>query len=219
MQDLKGGLQPCLPLVPDYPNGGNGTIGWWDFNFDNSKTFFNDPSPQTVLRDSTKAVMAEQGKYCAEIVSQEMTKDVWDTLNKYGFFYPQINGILFAGNVTLSFTGASYKQGIPFTMKMKAFYFYYQYVPNGADFAICTIAITHFNTNTKKSDIIGGGRWGTASKVTTWTKDSVGIYYDSAGITPDTAIIVFSACSLTKPLTLDTLWLDNTGVELPVGSK
>src|SRR5579863_16747 len=82
---------PLIGHTAKDPNSGNGTSGWWDFNFDNSS--FLGSSPITVFQDSANPA-PENLHYCAKIVSQQMTHTTYQTLKSYNLPYDSINGIL-----------------------------------------------------------------------------------------------------------------------------
>ena len=191
------------------PNLGLGHSGWWDFNLTNVN--FLGSSPITVFQDS---INPHGGSYCAMIVSRGMAKKAWDTLKYYGVTFPDTNGIIYTayynavGHVTV-------KSGIPCNNNYSSFSFWYRYTPNGRDTCSCTVGMYHWNSVTHMRDLIGGGVWKDTSKVTSWTKATVNIIYDSLSVMPDTIVIVFSACSLSsKPKANDTMYVDDGSVVL-----
>lgn len=194
------------------PNAGIGSTGWWDLNPLNSALLGG--SPVTVFRDSAQPY---QGKYCAKIVSQTMTATSYSTIKKYdpSFNFPQTNGLIFTATITQSFKVTT---GIPVTSSWPSFSFYYKYYPNGSDTCSCTIAMYHWNSVTKKSDLIGGGIWKSGVGNSAWTSATVNIAYDSSSVA-DTAVIVFSAASLySNPKVNDSMMIDQANYVASIGN-
>lgn len=193
------------------PNSGNGSSGWWDFNFDNESFIFG-ASPVTVFEGSSNPSPEDSSHY-AVIVSATMTQKTYGLISGYGFSYPQTNGALFTAYLDINPQDSipvTFKLGIPFTKKIDTLTFWYRYIPNGSDTCSCTVTLSHYSHGA--SHLIGGGLWTDTAKKTMWTKASVPITYDSIYSTPDTAYILLSACSLFtngKPKPGDTLDVDN----------
>ncbi len=193
------------PLVAAYdPNAGNSNNGWWEFNVLNFSLLGG--TPITVFRDSVKP-LPEQGKYYARIVSNVMTEGnngSYALMQKYGFPYPDTNGLLFTGYVSASGNGLTVRKGYPFVHKMKSFSFYYRYIPNGTDSCFCLVSLS------TAGKVIGTGSWYANTKQTSWTSATVNVTY-TAQTAPDSIFILYSACSLkSKPKPYDTMDLDGT---------
>jgi len=194
------------------PNNGNGSNGWWDFNFDNESLLFGG-SPVTVY-EGTNNPAPEDSSHYAIIVSQTMTAKTYSLISSYGL--PQTNGIIFAGyvNIVPSNYPNNYftiKVGTPCTAKLGTLSFWYRYVPNGVDTCSCAVVFTHFNQKTNKSYPIGGGYWSNSTIQKNWTKATINMIYDSASM-PDTITVQFSACAFkaaNNPKAGDTMDIDN----------
>jgi len=199
------------------PNGGFGTAGWWDFNIFNSSILGS--SPITVFQDSTHP-RPESGNYCAKIISQTMSSNSWGYLTGYGFTYPQTNGFILTGYINFSFPNVYVKQGIPCTNELSSFSFYYRYIPAvGGDTCSCTVAMYHFNSVTKKRDLVGGGYWSNHATVSAWTQATVNINYVHDSTSVDTMVILFSAATLkavNNPKVGDTMNIDYSSVVLGI---
>jgi hypothetical protein len=189
------------------PNTGLNSDGWWEFNLLNSPLLGG--TPVTVFQDSYNP---EQGSYCAKIISEPMTQKAYDTLHYYGFNYLDTNGLLFTAYI--GYNGSfDIKSGIPINQgRISSYSFYYRYYPNGIDTASCTIEVFHWGNGVR--NLIGGGLWTVNSTTSNWTMVSVPIIYFPDSVTvPDTAVIVYSACSLYKnPKAYDSLMIDNASI-------
>lgn len=194
------------------PNNGNGSNGWWDFNFDNESLLFGG-SPVTVY-EGTSNPSPEDSSHYAIIVSQTMSSKTYNLISSYGL--PQTNGIIFAGyvNIVPSNYPNNYftiKVGTPCTSKLGTLSFWYRYIPNGVDTCSCAVVFTHFNKTTNKSYPIGGGYWSNSAIQKNWTKATVNLTYDSSSM-PDTITVQFSACAfkaVNNPKAGDTMDIDN----------
>lgn len=194
------------------PNDGNGSNGWWDFNFDNEAALFGG-SPVTVFEGSSNPAPEDSSHY-AIIVSQTMTSKTYSLISGYGF--PQTNGIIITAYVDITPSNypnvLTFKPGIPFNSKIGSLSFWYRYIPTGGgDTCSCTVGFTHFNHTANKSYLIGGGYWSSSTPQNTWKQATVNIVYDSVS-TPDTILIQFSACALkaaNNPKPGDTMDIDN----------
>ncbi|HSY77125.1 MAG TPA: T9SS type A sorting domain-containing protein [Bacteroidia bacterium] len=189
------------------PNNGNGTTGWWDYNFFNYSLLGSSPIAVTRCSDTVHG-----GKYSARIESVVYTPTSYSYLKPYGV--KDTNGILVTGNVTIT-TSVAFKTGIPFTSKLSNFSFYYQYAPNGTDTAVCSIAVYKWNGTARV--LKGGGQLkiNASTAGTGWQLANVTVY-DT--VTPDTILIEFSSSSLlSKPKPGSLLYIDDASVTLPTG--
>jgi len=189
------------------PNGGNGSTGWWDFNFFNDATFFGSPAtPVSVFRNSDTVY---SGKYSALVESVVLNSTASADLKTYGFAYPDTAGLLMTGNINIGISGSTVKEGEPFKSRITNFPFYYQYYPNGVDTAYCEVVLSHFSGG--KRNVLGAGML-KIMKTTSWTMGSVPIFYDSASGNPDTIVVVYDASTIYHkgiPKPGSKLYLDN----------
>jgi len=218
--DFETWTQDALASGTYDPNMGNGTSGWWDFNFANS--FLLGSSPATVFRDNANP-SPEHGTYCAKIISQIMSSTAYSFIQGLG--YSDTNGIIITAFLNFSYPTFTFKPGIPINNALKSFSFYYRYIPTGGsgnDTCSCSVTMFHWNSVTGHSDLIGSGFWSNSNTVSNWTQATVTITYvhDSIAI-PDTVVIGFSACALksvNKPKPGDTMNIDNSSIVLAVGN-
>lgn len=193
------------------PNSGNGTTGWWDYNFFNSP--YLGSSPVSITR-STDTI--HSGTYSARVETKVYTPISWNYYKDWGIpfighVYSDTLGVLFNGNVNT--TTVTYKPGIPFTQKITQLSFYYQYKPNGIDTAECRVALV------KSGVPVAGGVFktngGTGSSG--WQQAVVNLSYINSLI-PDTLWILYSASSLDgTPKVGSVLWIDDVSVTMPTG--
>lgn len=200
-------------LVPTAmnPNSGDGTTGWWDYNYFNSSYLGSSPISVTRSADTIHS-----GTYSARVESKVYTQTSWNYYKNWGIPfighpYSDTLGILFNGNVNT--TAVTYKPGIPFTQKITQLSFYYQYKPNGIDTAECRVALV------KSGVPVAGGVFktigGTGSSG--WQQAVVNLAYINS-LTPDTLWILYSASSLDgAPKVGSVLWIDDVSVTMPTG--
>jgi len=202
-------------LVPSAmnPNNGNNTFGWWDFNMFNYSLLGSSPISVTRCSDTVQL-----GSYSARIQTQAYTPTSWNIYKSSGIpfighDYNDTLGILFNGKVNA--TNQSFNPGTACTQKITEFKFYYQYKPVGNDTAECRVELV------SAGNPVAGGwfKTGVATGNSGWQLATVSMTYVSAA-TPDTLYILFSSSSLDyKPYAGSVLWIDNTSVTLPVGTK
>jgi len=191
------------------PNTGNGSTGWWDFNFYNNSFLGSSPVSVTRVSDTVHS-----GTYAARIESKVYTSTSWNYYNAYGIpfighAYNDTLGILFNGNVNVS--TPSYAPGIPCTVKLTQYKFWYQYSPNGNDTAECRVALLSNGTP------VAGGVFKTGAATSGWQQATVNFTYISS-LTPDTLYVLYSAASLdTRPKAHSILWVDDVTVTLATG--
>lgn len=200
-------------LVPSAmnPNTGNGSTGWWDYNYFNSS--FLGSSPISVTRCSDTV---HSGAYAVRLQTRVYTPTSWNYYNAWGtpFIghpYNDTLGILFNGNANMS--TQAYAPGIPFTQKITQFHIYYQYKPNGNDTAVFRVSLVN------QRNLIAGGvfKTHTATGNAGWQQATINMTYISA-LTPDTMWVLISSSSLEKnPKVGSILWLDDASVTLPTG--
>jgi Secretion system C-terminal sorting domain len=200
-------------LVPTamQPNSGNGTYGWWDYNFFNSSSLGS--SPISVIR-TTDTVRT--GNYSVRLETVVYTPTSWNIYKNWGIpfighDYNDTLGILYNGNVDV--TTQTYKPGIPFTQSIADFKFYYQYNPNGNDTAECRVSLM------SGGQPVAGGvfKTGVATGSSGWQQAVVNMTYVS-GLTPDTLFVLFSSSSLDyDPKAGSVLWIDDASISLPTG--
>ena len=202
--------------TPDYsvpsamnPNSGNGTNGWWDYNYFNSSYFGSSPISVTRCTDTVHS-----GTYSARVQSVIYTTTSWNYYKSWGIpfighEYSDTLGILFNGYTDI--TTFTYRPGIPFTDKITQFSFYYQYNPNGNDTAECRVALTSSGIP------VAGGAFKTGAASSGWQQAVIDITYIDV-TTPDTMWVLFSASSLDhQPKPGSVLWIDDVDVTLPSG--
>ena len=201
----------ALAPTANDPNSGNGTTGWWDYNFFNSSFVGSSPISVTKCTDTIHT-----GTYSARIQSVIYTATSHSLNSPWGIpfighAYSDTLGILFNGNVNV--TSQSYKPGIPCIQKITQFSFYYQYKPNGVDTAECRVELVHL-----RASVAGGVfKTGKATGASGWQQATITLTYVSA-LTPDTMYILFSSSSLdVKPKPNSVLWIDDVSVTLPAG--
>jgi len=200
-------------LVPSAmnPNSGNGTTGWWDFNYFNSSFLGSSPISVTRCTDTVHS-----GSYAVRLQTRAYTQTSWNYYNAtgtpyIGHPYNDTLGILFNGN--LNTTTQTYKPGIPCNQSLTQFKFYYQYKPNGADKAECRVSLLSNGT------VVAGGLFSTtmATGIAGWQQATVTFTYVSA-LTPDTLYVLFSSSSLdSNPKAGSILWIDDVSVTQTTG--
>jgi hypothetical protein len=188
-------------LVPSAmnPNSGNGTTGWWDFNYFNNSFLGSSPISVTRCTDTVHS-----GSYAVRLQTRAYTPYI-------GHPYNDTLGILFNGN--LNTATQTYKPGIPCNQSLTQFKFYYQYKPNGADKAECRVSLLSNGT------VVAGGLFSTtmATGIAGWQQATVTFTYVSA-LTPDTLYVLFSASSLDSgPKAGSILWIDDISVTQTTG--
>ncbi len=200
-------------LVPSAmnPNSGNGTTGWWDFNFFNNSMFGSSPISLTRCSDTVHS-----GSYSARIETQAYTATSWNIYKTWGYpfighEYNDTLGILFDGNVNA--TSVIFRPGIPCTEKLTQFKFWYQYKPSGNDSAECRVELVN-----QRTPVAGGwARTNVATGSSGWQQVVIDFTYVSS-LTPDTLWILFSSSSLDyTPHVGSVVWIDDVSVTLPSG--
>lgn len=200
-------------LVPTAmnPNSGNGTYGWWDYNFFNFTLLGSSPISVTRCTDTVRT-----GSYSARVETQVYTPTSWNLYKDWGYpfighEYNDTLGILFNGNV--DGTVPSYMPGIPCTESVTQFRFFYQYRPYGNDTAECRVSLLSAGT------YVAGGVFKTnvATGGSGWQEAIIDLTYVS-GLPPDTLYVLFSASSLDdSPKAGSVLWLDDASIVFPAG--
>jgi len=193
------------------PNSGNGTTGWWDYNYFNSSFLGSSPISVTRCTDTVHS-----GSYSVRLQTRVYTPTSWNYYNAWGtpFIghpYNDTLGILFNGNANVS--TQSYAPGIPFTQKITQFKIYYQYKPNGNDTAVFRVSLVN------QRNLIAGGIFKTNVSTGTsgWQQATINMTYINS-LTPDTMWVLISSSSLEKnPKAGSILWLDDASVTLPTG--
>lgn len=193
------------------PNSGNGTSGWWDFNYFNSSFLGSSPVSVTRCSDTVRT-----GTYSARVQTRAYSQTSWNTYNAWGtpFIghpYNDTLGILFNGNVNVN--TQKYYPGTPFTQKITQFKFFYQYKPNGNDTAICRVLLVN-----QRIPIAGGiFKSNVATGASGWQQATINLTYINT-LTPDTIWVLMSSSSLDKnPKAGSILWVDDVSVTLPTG--
>ena len=127
-------------------------------------------------------------------------------------------GLFLQGILMFSIPNVDVKTGIPCTNELKSFSFYYRYIPGGGgDTCSCTVGMYHFNSVTKKRDLVGGGYWSNHATVSSWTQATVNVNYVPDSLSVDTILVVFSAAALksaNNPKVGDTMNIDYSSVVL-----
>lgn len=200
-------------LVPSAmdPNGGNGTTGWWDYNFYNSSLLGSSPISVTRCTDTVHS-----GTYALRLQTRAYTPASWNLYNNVGtpFIghpYNDTLGILFNGNVDV--VNQVYKPGIPFTQKISQYHIYYQYKPSGNDTAVFRVSLVN------QRNLVAGGIFKTNVPTgnSGWQQATMTMTYVSA-LTPDTMWVLISSSSLDKnPKVGSILWLDDASYSMPTG--
>jgi hypothetical protein len=200
-------------LVPTAmnPNGGNGSTGWWDYNYFNSSFLGSSPVSVTRCTDTVHS-----GTYSVRLQTKVYTPTSWNYYNAWGtpFIghpYNDTLGILFNGMANMS--TQVYAPGIPFTQKITQFHIYYQYKPNGNDTAVFRVSLVN------QRNLIAGGMFKTnvATGASGWQMATINMTYISS-LTPDSMWVLISSSSLEKnPKAGSILWLDDASVTLPTG--
>lgn len=193
------------------PNSGNGTSGWWDFNYFNSSFFGSSPISVTRVSDTVHS-----GNYAARIQTRAYTETSWNYYNSWGtpFIghpYNDTLGILFNGNVDVN--TQKYYPGTPFTQKITQFKFFYQYKPTGNDTAECRVLLVN-----QRIPIAGGVfKTNVPTGISGWQQAIINLTYVNT-LTPDTIWVLMSSSSLDKnPKAGSILWVDDVSVTLPTG--
>lgn len=195
------------------PNSGNGTSGWWDFNYFNSSFLGSSPISVTRVSDTVHS-----GNYAARVQTRVYTSTSWNYYNSWGIpfighAYDDTLGILFNGNVNVN--TQKYYPGTPFTQKITQFKFFYQYKPTGNDTAICRVLLVN-----QRVPIAGGVfKTNTPTGSSGWQQATINLTYINA-LTPDTIWVLMSSSSLDKnPKAGSILWVDDVSVTLPTGTN
>jgi hypothetical protein len=192
------------------PNGGgSGVPGWQCLNILSSS--FTGSSPVTVFEENT---IVHQGSHSCKIVSDTLTATSYSYVKG---FVPDTVGVVLSGTLT---SKPSFIPGVPFTKRITAVTFWYQYIPKVVasipDTAYALVELTHHTTAT---NILGGG----TLKMTaagTWTQGTIPVFYDSLTGNPDSITVVFSACNYTsknRPLPGSILYVDQVATTSPAG--
>lgn len=200
-------------LVPTAmnPNGGNGSTGWWDYNYFNSSFLGSSPVSVTRCTDTVHS-----GTYSVRLQTKVYTPTSWNYYNAWGtpFIghpYNDTLGILFNGMANMS--TQVYAPGIPFTQKITQFHIFYQYKPNGNDTAVFRVSLVN------QRNLIAGGMFKTnvATGASGWQMATINMTYINS-LTPDSMWVLISSSSLDKnPKAGSILWLDDASVTLPTG--
>lgn len=200
-------------LVPSAmnPNTGNGSTGWWDYNYFNSSFLGSSPISVTRCTDTVHS-----GTYSVRLQTQVYTAASWNYYNAWGtpFIghpYNDTLGILFNGMANM--TTQVYAPGIPFTQKITQFHIFYQYKPNGNDTAVFRVSLVN------QRNLVAGGVFKTnvATGASGWQMATMNMTYINS-LTPDTMWVLISSSSLEKnPKAGSILWLDDASVTLPTG--
>lgn len=200
-------------LVPTAmnPNGGNGSTGWWDYNYFNSSFLGSSPVSVTRCTDTVHS-----GTYSVRLQTKVYTPASWNYYNTWGtpFIghpYNDTLGILFNGMANMS--TQVYAPGIPFTQKITQFHIFYQYKPNGNDTAVFRVSLVN------QRNLIAGGMFKTnvATGASGWQMATINMTYINS-LTPDSMWVLISSSSLDKnPKAGSILWLDDASVTLPTG--
>ena len=200
-------------LVPTAmnPNGGNGSTGWWDYNYFNSSFLGSSPVSVTRCTDTVHS-----GTYSVRLQTKVYTPTSWNYYNAWGtpFIghpYNDTLGILFNGMANMS--TQVYAPGIPFTQKITQFHIFYQYKPNGNDTAVFRVSLVN------QRNLIAGGMFKTnvATGASGWQMATINMTYINS-LTPDSMWVLISSSSLEKnPKAGSILWLDDASVTLPTG--
>lgn len=207
-----------VPLAMD-PNSGDGTTGWWEYNYFNSSFLGSSPISVTRCTDTVHS-----GSYSVRLQTKVYTPTSWNLYSNtgtpfIGHPYNDTLGILFNGNVNIA--TQTYKPGIPLNQKLIDYKFYYQYKPNGTDKAECRVSLLSNGT------LVAGGLFSTttATGASGWQQATVTFTYINA-LTPDTLYVLYSSSSLdSNPKAGSILWIDDvsvttlTGVEQLLGEE
>jgi hypothetical protein len=191
------------------PNSGNGSSGWWDFNYFNSPFLGSSPVSVTRVSDTVHS-----GSYAARVQTRAYTPTSWNTYSSWGnpfigHAYNDTLGILFNGNVDVN--TQKYYPGTPFTQKITQFKFYYQYKPTGNDTAECRVLLVN-----QRFPVAGGVfKTNVATGASGWQQATINLTYVNT-LTPDTIWVLMSSSSLDKnPKAGSILWVDDVSVTLP----
>jgi hypothetical protein len=101
-------------------------------------------------------------------------------------------GNIFLGTFKLNITRpvSGIKLGKPFVDKPGSFSIWYKYHPEAGDSCILSVYLCRHNKLTKKREVLGGGKFVSATKQDEYVKATINITYDSI-YTPDSIIAVF----------------------------
>ena len=200
-------------LVPTAmnPNSGNGTTGWWDYNYFNSTLLGSSPISVTRCTDTVHS-----GLYSVRLETKVYTSVSWNIYKSWGYpfighEYNDTLGIVFNGYVDA--TVPSFKPGFPYTERPTQVKFFYQYKPVGNDTAECRIELL------KTMIPVAGGTFktGVATGSSGWQQAVIDLTYVNALI-PDTLWIIFSSSSFDyAPVAGSVMWIDDVSVTLPTG--
>ncbi len=167
-------------------------------------------NPVAVFKDS---INPYAGNYAMKITTVVLTANPDTTL------LPDTFGTAFTGNV--SFSG--FVLGYPYTLKPSVLNFYYKYNPSGMDSAYCAVQLFKWDSINKKQDTLAKGFFKTSAITNSYTMAMVPLNYNPAflSLTPDTAMITFSASNDYVPIPGSAFFVDelsftggNTGIDL-----
>ena len=181
------------------PNAGFGVPGWQCLNILSSPLAGG--SPISVFEENT---IVHTGSHSCKITSVVLTPTSY--ANVKSFLPHDTVGIVAVGTIS----SAQIKLGVAHTQRItEAPKFWYQYMPqignSVPDTAFCTITLSHYSGG--KRNILGAGLV-KLNAASSWTLDSVPIFYDSLTGNPDTVQVFFSSSSLYAPVPGSILYID-----------
>jgi len=155
----------------------------------------------TVTKDGIEKF---SGNFCPRL--ETISQIVGDTEAK-------VVGLITLGKfeINIATRKASVSGGLPFISKPVGLAGYFKYNGVGMDKCFIDIAITKFNSLSKKQDTIGSGQFSSGS-ITDWTSFNIPIKYH-LNETPDSINIVILSSDTSIFKAGSTMWIDNLSLK------
>lgn len=181
----------------DVANAAPGTQdpkGWASFNVLTAVSM-----PPTVIKETASPAV---GSAAAKIVTQPIPAIV--TIPGYDTV-----GLLAIGSINL--LTKSINLGTAYTSRSAKVTFSTKYQPASLDTASVYVALTKYNTTTKKIDTVAKGLWNSSATVTAWTAQTIDLNYNPnfSNVAPDSIKIIASSSSFYRPKVGSTLYIDD----------
>ena len=154
-------------------------------------------NPVSVFKDS---ITPYAGSYAMKITTIVLSSNPDSTQLR------DTSGLAFTGNV--SFSG--FVLGYPYNLKPANLNFYYKYNPSGIDSAYCAVQLFKWDSISGTRDTIASGLFKTILNSNTYSLATLPLNYNPlfTSLTPDTALINFSASNDVTPQAGSILYVD-----------
>lgn len=184
------------------PNGGFNS--WTNYNPNSWVT----ANVTFVLGNDTSAYKITSGPDLKEGAATMKLTTIKLNTNPFAPQLPDTVGIAFTGSI--NWVTGQVITGFAYAARPSDLSFYYKSDIMPGDTAWSTVMLTKWNGTGR--DTIASALWATTSDQSTWTLQTVPLYYNPnmpATAYPDTAAILFSSSSYFDPKIGSTLWLDD----------